>query len=217
MIEEGCKREGIAVSKVVYIQMKKRIHAAKGPIYLGQVANILAGGEEETVKRLPVAHYDPQEDNITLVEWMDVVRVVITNHPDWDIRQVGPPHTIVEAMSPLPRSRTLLAFLVWILLFVGSGLAIMNFHADVSMLYVHQRIHYLMTGVRSERPFLLQIPYSIGIGLGMGIFFNHVWKRKFNDEPTPLELEVFLYQDSIDQFVIDHEKMKRAEAHDSSG
>ncbi|WP_281261214.1 stage V sporulation protein AA [Desmospora activa] len=201
---------------MVYIQMKKRIHAVKGPLLLGQVANILAEGEEEKLKHLPVTQYYPQENPVALVEWMDVVRVLSHHYPHWDIRQVGPPHTIVERISPPPRSHILLAFLVWVLLFIGSGLAIMNFHADVSMSYVHQRIHYLMTGIRSERPLLLQIPYSIGIGLGMGIFFNHVWKRKFNDEPTPLELEVFLYQDSIDQFVIDHEKMKRAKGHDSS-
>ena len=97
---------------------------------------------------------------------------------------------------------------VWLLLFVGSGLAIMNFHTDVSMKEVHERIYYLMTGMHHSRPLILQIPYSLGIGLGMVLFFNHLFKQKFNDEPSPLELEVFMYQESIDQYVIDHEKTK---------
>ena len=43
----------------------------------------------------------------------------------------------------------------------------MNFHADVSMLAVHQRIYELMTGKKVDHPLILQIPYSIGIGAGM--------------------------------------------------
>ncbi|MDR6224570.1 stage V sporulation protein AA [Desmospora profundinema] len=198
--------------------MKKRIQAPKGRmIHLGEVAHLLAQGDEEKLKRLPVARFQPGNSSVMMVEWMDVVRVLRQIGPEWDFRQIGPPHTIVEQSSPLNRSRALLVFPVWLLLFVGSGLAIMNFHADVSMLEVHQRIHYLLTGVESERPLLLQIPYSLGIGLGMLIFFNHVWKRKLNEEPTPLELEVFLYQENIDQYFVDHEKAKRAGSHDSSG
>ena len=82
----------------------------------------------------------------------------------------------------------------------------MNFHADVSMPKVLARIFYLITGEVNHRPLLLQIPYSLGIGAGMILFFNHIFKHRFNDEPSPLELEVFLYQESIDQYVIDHEK-----------
>jgi len=85
----------------------------------------------------------------------------------------------------------------------------MNFHTDVSMEQVHQRIYYLVTGAYNARPLILQIPYSLGIGLGMVLFFNHVFKRKLNDEPSPLELEVFLYQENIDQYVIDHEKSQK--------
>jgi stage V sporulation protein AA len=98
--------------------------------------------------------------------------------------------------------------LVWIILFVGSGLAIMNFHTDVSMQEVHERIYYLVTGRHENQPLILQIPYSIGIGTGMILFFNHLFKKRFNEEPSPMELEMFLYQEAIDQYVINDEKQK---------
>ena len=56
-----------------------------------------------------------------------------------------------------------------------------------------------------EKPLFFQIPYSIGLGLGMIIFFNHVFKKRLNEEPSPLEVEMFNYQQDLDQYVIMHE------------
>ena len=74
---------------------------------------------------------------------------------------------------------------------------------------VHQRIHYLVTGKHEARPLILQIPYSLGIGVGMILFFNHLFKRRFNDEPSPLELEMYLYGENLNQYVINHERSKK--------
>ena len=86
----------------------------------------------------------------------------------------------------------------------------MNFHEDVSMLQVHQKIYTIITGETKEHPLLLQIPYSIGIGIGMILFFNRVFKKRLNEEPSPLEVEMFLYQQNLDQYVAIHEN-KEAE------
>jgi stage V sporulation protein AA len=90
-------------------------------------------------------------------------------------------------------------------LFIGSGLAIMNFHTDVSMPEVHQRLYYLITGRAESQPLLMQIPYSLGIALGMILFFNHFFQKRINEEPSPLEVELFLYQQNVDQYYIQHE------------
>ncbi len=86
--------------------------------------------------------------------------------------------------------------------FFGSALTIMNFHADVSMQEVQIRIVEMITGRRDEHPYLFQVAYSIGIGFGMAVFFNHLFKKKWNEEPTPLEVEMFLYQQNVDQYVV---------------
>ncbi|MFP3360102.1 stage V sporulation protein AA, partial [Planococcus sp. SIMBA_143] len=35
--------------------------------------------------------------------------------------------------------------------------------------------------------------------------FNHLFKKRFNEEPSPLEVEMFNYQQDLDQYVIVHE------------
>ncbi|KPC99373.1 hypothetical protein LR69_02359 [Geobacillus sp. BCO2] len=39
----------------------------------------------------------------------------------------------------------------------------------------------------------------------MILFFNHWFRKRINEEPSPLEVEMFNYQQSIDQYVILHE------------
>ena len=77
----------------------------------------------------------------------------------------------------------------------------MNFHVDVSMGEVHQKIFTIITGKVEEKPLLIQIPYSFGLGIGMILFFNHFFKKRFNEEPSPLEVEMFNYQQDLDNYV----------------
>ncbi len=51
-------------------------------------------------------------------------------------------------------------------------MTIMNFHYDVSMQPVQQKLHFILTGVENEYPLWIQIPYSIGLGLGTVLFLT---------------------------------------------
>ena len=39
----------------------------------------------------------------------------------------------------------------------------------------------------------------------MILFFNHVFQKRINEEPSPLEVEMFNYQMDLDNYVIIHE------------
>src|SRR5699024_12063336 len=54
-----------------------------------------------------------------------------------------------------------MAAIVWLLLFIGAAMTIVNFHYDVSMQEVQQKLHYLLTGEQNQYPLWIQIPYSL--------------------------------------------------------
>lgn len=99
------------------------------------------------------------------------------------------------------RYKILRVVLVCFLLFIGSITAIVNFHSDVDMKQAHKVIYRVITGIETDKLLLIQIPYSLGIGVGMSVFFNHVFGRKINKEPTPLEMEVYAYQRNVDEYI----------------
>lgn len=194
----------------LYIRLRRKASIRKGNIvHLRHIAQILVEPEYEQALNELIIHQPQHEDgNRVLIDMMLIVRKVKQLYPELQIEHFGEPHVLLEIYSDRKKASPIVIGLVWMLLFIGSGLAIMNFHADVSMLVVHQRIYELMTGNKVDHPLILQIPYSLGIGLGMVVFFNHLFKKKFNEEPSPLEVEMFMYQENINQYVITEEYMK---------
>ncbi|NTZ17644.1 stage V sporulation protein AA [Paenibacillus sp. JMULE4] len=199
----------------LYIRLRKKMQVRRGePVYLGQIAQLLAEPEyEQKLQMLELYRPDEQDGSLVLIDMMLIVRKVKELYPSMQIELFGEPHALIEIQGRSKPSSLVLIVLVWLLLFVGSGLAIMNFHADVSMAEVHRHIYKLLTGKETEHPLLLQIPYSIGIGIGMMTFFNHLFKKKFNEEPSPLEVEMFMYQENLNHYIITDEYGKMQAKH----
>lgn len=195
------------MTEPMFLRLRKRLAVKpEALITMGDICQIYWNGErEDAIKRMPIYRVKPADGNLIIIDIMQVIQRLRSAYPEVELEIQGSPQIIVEVQNPKKSANLVLVTLVWILLFVGSGLAIMNFHTDVSMMQVHQRIFYLITGQESKQPLWLQIPYSIGIGMGMILFFNHIFKKKINEEPSPLEVEVFMYQQSLDQYYIQHE------------
>lgn len=194
----------------LYLRMKKKIQAKNGQrLRVKDVCHLIPDQVATDVGELSICEIKNTQGDYFIIDVIDVCRLIDKRYPAMDLRHLGPTQTIVEIKKPLSRfPKWISVTLVWIVLFIGSGMTIMNFHTDVSMLEVHRRIYYLITGNQVTKPLILQIPYSIGIGAGMILFFNHLFKKKFSDEPSPMDLEIFQYQETIDQYVIDHERNK---------
>lgn len=193
--------------KKIYIRLRHRLQVKLNQkIRLNQISQfIIHPSIEKAVSNLLIHEITPNDKHLVVIDVMKIIDLIRDFDSELEVEAFGPTQTIVEIIYPRKSPKLLLVLFVWLLLFVGSGLAIMNFHEDVSMLAVHQKIFKMITGEEQEHPLLLQIPYSIGIGVGMILFFNHLFKKRLNEEPSPLEVEMFLYQQNLDQYVVMNE------------
>ena len=78
----------------------------------------------------------------------------------------------------------------------------MTFNNDVSVTDVFSEIYRLVMGYESGGFSILEISYSIGLAVGIIVFFNHFASVKLNTDPTPLEVEMRLYEDNISKTLI---------------
>ena len=195
------------MGKIVYLRLKNKIEAKlHQTVKLGDIA--LVSADEDTRQKLihtELYEIKKEDRNIVIIDVFRVIHQLSQRYENLEFQQVGPNQTIIRIQKPKKSSSILFVAFIWLLLFIGAAMAIMNFHYDVSMEEVQQRLHYLMTGEEVEHPFWIQIPYSIGLGVGMILFFNHLFKKRINEEPSPLEVEMFKYQQDLDQYVILHE------------
>ena len=57
---------------------------------------------------------------------------------------------------------------------------------------------------------VLEISYSVGLAVGIIGFFNHFAAIKLNTDPTPLEVEMRLYEDNISKTLIANDGRKES-------
>lgn len=201
----------------IYLRLKKRISINKfQEVKLSDAAHVLVEDKtiEQQLKNLVLYKHRQQDGNRFVIDLLQVIHLIKLNWPHLQIEVYGDPQILVMISEKAGKPRYLLLVICWLLLFCGSGLALMNFHADVNMKETHIRIVELITGERVDHPLWFQIPYAIGVGVGMVLFFNHIFKKKFNEEPNPLEVEMFMYQENVNTYVIAEEIRNRGK-HDA--
>ncbi len=193
-------------NQTIYLRLPSQVEIAAGDLVtIGMLVDIEGSPEnKEVISKIPININFDNHDGKKVLSSLLFIKLINIYYPDLNVQVLGNSDIVIKkaekSIFPFHFFKLLYLPMVCILLFVGSAMAIINFHADVSMPTVHQQIFRLITGEEKSNPLILQIPYSIGIGLGMTLFFNHFFKKSFNREPSPLEMEMFLYEENINSY-----------------
>ncbi|MEI3604687.1 stage V sporulation protein AA [Pseudogracilibacillus sp. SE30717A] len=195
------------MNNIVYLRMKKKTTVLPGStLKLKDIAFIsTTGPEKEKIENTHIYRIKEEDNDYVLIDCFLIISHFNKVYPNLEFELVGYNETIVHVKEKAMNPPIILISFVWLILFIGSAMTIINFHYDVSMQEVQQRIHYIFTGKKEEFPLWIQIPYSIGLGVGMVLFLNQWFKKRFNEEPSPLEVEIFNYQKDVDNYIAYHE------------
>ncbi|MDD3570265.1 MAG: stage V sporulation protein AA [Lachnospiraceae bacterium] len=187
----------------VYIKPVKKYKAnGKKLILLKDVAEVYCADiKNETIKNVAVLKIDSEKQKNYLVSIMDIVKAVTNIEPRATVVNMGEKEVIVE-FEPHPPKENQLLTLVKILavvtvLFFGAATAIMSFHSDAEIPKILSGYYYTFFKEENATPHILEIPYSIGLAVGIIVFFNHFSALKITMDPTPIEVEMTTYEEEV--------------------
>ncbi|WP_425435867.1 stage V sporulation protein AA [Oceanobacillus senegalensis] len=209
---------GWPVTNLVYLRMKKNVNIQQmRELLLEDIAHISSSDSKlkRKLEKTPIYRITNKDKNLVVIDSMLIIEHLNRVYHSIELQLIGPSQTIVRVISKKSSTPILIVACVWLLLFIGTAMTIMNFHYDVSMQEVQQKLHLLLTGKENEYPLWIQVPYSIGLGLGTLVFFNHWFNKRFNEEPSPLEVEIFNYQQDLDNYLNHHENKFNDRNHSS--
>lgn len=193
----------------IYIKPVEKVQMVqKREVHLRDVAEVFLSGRTKGEAETLVVFRIPSDRKKTyLLSVMDIIRTLNEKYPDATVVNVGEMDILIEYL-PQPERKTKMWTLVKVafvslILFVGAATTIMCFHTDTQLPLIFQNIYYIFFGENREMPALLSIPYSIGLGLGIIIFFNHFSKVSLTEDPTPIEIEMTTYEKETNASVID--------------
>jgi len=198
----------MSVKNIIYIRMKKKITSKFNTMLrLKDVAFITTSyKEKKNVEQTPIYHIKQAHEEYVVIDSFKIIDQLNKVFPEAEFQLLGLTETIVQIKETKKEVASIFLFcFVWIVLFIGTAMTIINFHYDVSMQEVQQKIHYILTGEQEEFPLWIQVPYSVGLGVGMMLFLNRWFKKRLNEEPSPLDVEIFNYQKDLDNYIAYHE------------
>ena len=144
------------------------------------------------------------KDERVIFTALKVFEIISAEYPETNLIHLGS-GTIIEknAKKPSMAMIRVKTVLICLITFFGSAFTIMAFNNDVQVHNVFSQIYTFFSGKESSGFTVLEFSYSIGLGGGILIFYNHFGKKKLSRDPTPLEIEMRLYENDIKTTFID--------------
>ena len=201
------------MSDTLYINIKQNSEVHKKDVFLSDVADVYCVNRaaESKAKALRVLTIRENRNKRYIMAAIDVIEKL--QDPKLQIDNLGEVSFIVDYQKPgRPAYFTawLKTLFVCVIAFFGSAFAIMTFNNDASVSDVFKEIYRLVMGAESDGFTVLELSYTVGLALGIIVFFNHFAKIKINTDPTPLEVEMRLYEDNINKTLIQNDGRKES-------
>lgn len=193
----------------LYIKAEMCSIVTNRKVYLRDVVK-LYGSDKKLVKELneEVVLVVPNEKKCKFaVSVLKIIEIIQKQHPNVLVLNVGDTDFVIEYIPPAKKKKVMeiaKTIFVCLAVFFGSAFTIMTFNADVSVDKVFDQFYRLVMGHTKSGGNVLEISYSIGLPIGIIVFFNHFTKIKIDSDPTPLQVQLRLYEQDMNTTVIEN-------------
>lgn len=174
---------------------------------------------EQEIKSQSIYHFMGDDDQRKCFSVLKVIEVIKEVDKTLDVINMGPQDFIVYYKNKQAESKFMhygkIVF-VALVAFFGASFSIMTYNTDVGIEELFYNVYEMIMGKAPAGPNILHISYAVGLALGIVIFFNHAGKIKLNDDPTPFEVQMRLYERDVnDTLMIDAGRKEEEEDVDS--
>lgn len=203
------------MSKTLYLNVSQITEVHEKDIYLKDVAKLYCDDQNIVNKcnaiKVKSIKLDRNKRYVETV--LDIIKKISEVDSTIQVNNVGEVDYIIDYQKPKPPRHVwewCKTIAVCAVCFSGAAFAIMTFNNDVSVGDVFKEIYLVIMGTASSGFTILEMSYSVGLALGIIVFFNHFAAIKINTDPTPIEVEMRLYEDNISKTLIQNDGRKES-------
>ncbi len=192
---------------IVYIKIDQNIQVSNKTIYMEDIAKLYSGdiGLIHDIKRQVVMVVESNKDKKYCVSIMKIIQIITECHPEVEIVNFGETEFVISYEKPkkpkqwIEYGKTAFAGLI---IFFGGAFSIMTFNEDASISDIFYKVYKMVMGQEKIGWSAMEVGYSVGIAVGVILFFNHFSKVKLNKDPTPIQIEMRKYENDINSTLI---------------
>lgn len=197
----------------VYLSLSRNAVVANYSVCIKDIGEVYCERKDiqHQIQNLVIERLKPKETKV--ISSLYVIEQIQKNFPGKTILSVGENDVIISVRGK--RDSRLIEILkilfVSLVLFFGTAFTIMSFHGDVGIDEMFGNIYKQMTGQVSDGATILEFSYTIGIVVGILVFFNHISGKKVTPQPTPVQVQMRDYEKKMDQAFIENVSRKGVE------
>lgn len=199
---------------ILYLKMDSNKKVTKNKLFLSDICELECANKElETkLKVLPIKNLKLEKPGRYVKSVLEIFREIHEAYPSLQIENVGEMDFIITYEERKPDHNWLewiKAASISLLSFFGAAFSIMTFHNDIDITGLFSDIYRLFTGQSSDGFTVLELAYSLGLGVGIVVFFNHLAGKKLTDDPTPLDVKMRTYENDLNQTIIEEKNRQK--------
>ena len=202
--------------KTLYIKGDRDVEVTKPDVALGDLLSMECTDKLmlAKIKTLKIIRFKKSGKQRCVVSVLKIIACIHEKFPEADVQNLGETDIIVtyeDQKTPALAWHIIKTVFVAAVTFFGAAFSIMAFNNDVDVTKLFGQIYELVTGQEAGGFSILEIAYSVGVAAGILIFFNHFGKKRFTVDPTPMEIQMRLYENDIQTTLIENSERRGEE------
>lgn len=204
------------MSETVYLKLEKISMVKEKTVRLNQVGKLWCSNKnlEERCGKLEILEIQADTDQRFVMSVMKVIELLGKMDQSIQIANLGETDFIIDYQPRQGGSRWwnwIKTLFVCMTMFIGGAFAIMTFNNDGCVSEIFQQMYLSVTGMEADGITVLDIAYSIGLPVGILLFFNHFSKVSFSKDPTPIEVQMRGYEAEVNDTLIQNASREESE------
>lgn len=208
---------------IIYIKGDRDVEISKKSVTLNDILTMECSDRQilNSIKKMRLLQIKKGGQQRYVVSVLKIISLIHERYPDVIVQNLGETDIIITYEEQKKTGKFVhfaKAAFVAVVTFFGAAFSIMAFNNDVNVTRLFEQIYELVTGQETNGFTVLEISYSVGITIGILVFFNHFGKKRFTVDPTPMEVQMRLYENDIQTTLIEDAARKGEEIDvDSNG
>lgn len=199
---------GVAMEKkIIYLKAEQSSYVNHGKIHIGDIASVFCEDRaiEKQIRNIVLYEFDEakEKEGRIFVSILLLIEKISEKIPYGEVRNVGELDMVVYYKTREEKSKkwvqTVKILFICATCFFGAGITVMGYNNDVDMTKVFEQLYKVFLGDKPNGPTFVELFYSVGLMLGIFLFFNHVPGKKVTNEPTPIQVQMRLYEQDVNR------------------
>ena len=203
------------MSEVLYLKLNQNTEVHEKEVFLGQLGSIWCRDKaiENKCKAIKVMNIRSDKKERYVVSVMELITKMEKLCEQVEINSIGETDCIIDYqpdIKPRPAWDWVKTAFVCGVSFFGSAFAIMTFNNDGDVSNIFKSIYTQVMGTAPNGPTILEMTYSIGLPIGILVFFNHFSKAALSKDPTPIEVQMRTYETDVNTTLIQNSEREES-------